>query len=166
MTDFKNIEEVITHIEYLLHIDNKDITDIEPFQKIFKLSAERFAKRFDLDKMKLVKEFNQYKKLINKKVIIYNKVKELGSKNPSPFNFNYSGVSYKTKICVCSKFFESKFKHHTFSFYPTVKYLYVELYETIILFPRLEHIKLYSTKKEFNEHFLDMREYKINQIIN
>jgi hypothetical protein len=44
--------------------------------------------------------------------------------------------------------------------------LYVELDEMIVLFPRHEHIKLYSTKKEFNEHFLDMREYKINQIIN
>lgn len=67
MVEFKNIEEVVVHIESLLHIDNKDITDIEPFQKIFKLSAERFAKRFDLDKMKLVKEFNQYKKKIHKK---------------------------------------------------------------------------------------------------
>jgi len=166
MNEFKNIEELVTHIEYLLNKNNEDITDIDIFKKVNKLSAEKLAKKFGIDETKLVKEFNQYKKLINKKIIIYNKVKELGSKNPSPFNFNYSGVSYKTKICVCSKFFESKFKHHTFFFYPTVKYLYLELYETIILFPRLEHIKLYSTKKEFNEHFLDMREYKINQIIN
>ena len=77
MHEFKNIEEVVTHIESLLQIDNKDITDIGPFQKIFKLSAEKFAKRFDLDKIKLVKEFNQYKKKIHKKIIIYNKVKQL-----------------------------------------------------------------------------------------
>lgn len=166
MVDFKNIEEVVAHIEYLLHIDNKDITDIEPFQNIFKLSAERFSKRFDLDKMKLVKEFNQYKKKIHKKIIIYNKVKQLKKVKLNPIIFHYSGLQYKTKPCMCSKLFEPKFKHRTFTFYPEVKYLYVELDEMIVLFPRLEHIKLYSTKKEFNEHFLDMREYKINQIIN
>jgi hypothetical protein len=165
MVEFKNIEEVVVHIESLLHIDNKDITDIEPFQKIFKLSAERFAKRFDLDKMKLVKEFNQYKKKIHKKIIIYNKVKQLKKVKLNTFTFYYSGVAHRTKPCMCSKLFESKFKHRTFTFYPEVKYLYVELDEMIVLFPRREHIKLYSTKKEFNEHFLDMREYKINQII-
>ena len=37
--------------------------------------------------------------------------------------------------------------------------------EMIVLFPRREHIKLYSTKKEFNENFVDMREYKINLIL-
>lgn len=166
MVEFKNIEEVVAHIESLLSIDNGDINDIEPFKKIHKLSAEKMAKRFGLDEMKLVKEFNQYKKKINKKVIIYNKVKELKKLNPKPFDFRYSGDLHKTKVCICSKFFEAKFKHHTFSFYPEVKYLYVELDDSIILFPKQEHIKLYSTKKEFNEHFLDMREYKINQIIN
>ena len=165
MHEFKNIEDVEAHIESLLQIDNKDITDIEPFQKIFKLSGERFAKRFDLDKMKLVKEFNQYKKKIHKKIIIYNKVKQLRKVKLNTLIFHYSGIGYKTKKCVCFKFFESKFKHRTFSFYPEVQYLYVELDDTIVLFPRCEHIKLYSTKKEFNEHFLDMREYKINQII-
>lgn len=165
MHEFKNIEDVVAHIEYLLQIDNKDITDIEPFQKIFKLSAERFAKRLDLDKIKLVKEFNQYKKKIHKKIIIFNKVNELKKKTPTPFNFYSSGIQYKTRVCFCYNFFEAKFKHHTFSFYPQVKYLYVELEDTIVIFPKKEHIKLYSTKKEFNEHFLDMREFKINQII-
>jgi hypothetical protein len=167
MVEFKNIEEVVTHINYLLQIDNKYITDIEPFQKIFKLSAERFAKRFSLDKMTLVKEFNQYKKKIHKKIIIYNRVKKLKKVKLSQFTFYYSGVGYKTKNCICYKLFESKFKNRTFTFYPEIEYLYIELDNIIVLFPRIEHIKqLYSTKKEFNEHFLDMREYKINQIIN
>ncbi len=166
MKDFTNIGEVFTYIESLLDIDNEDIIDVESFQKIFNFSGERFAKKFNLDELTLVKEFNEYKKKIHKKIIIYNKVKELRKTTPKPFNFYYSGVQYKTKTCICSKFFESKYKHRTFSFYPQVKYLYVELDEMIVLFPKLEHIKLYSTKKEFNEHFLDMREYKINQIIN
>jgi len=166
MHEFKNIEDVVTHIESLLQIDNEDITNIKEYHKIFKFSAEKLANKFELDEMKLVKEFNQYKKQIYKKIIIFEKVKELKKKTPTPFNFYYNGIQYKTKICMCSKFFEAKFKHHTFSFYPQVKYLYVELDDTIVLFPKQEHIKLYSTKKEFNEHFLDMREYKINQIIN
>ena len=102
---------------------------------------------------------NFNKKKIHKKIIIYNKVRQLKKVKLNPFTFHYSGVAHKTKPCMCSKLFESKFKHRTFTFYPEVKYLYVELDEMIVLFPRREHIKLYSTKKEFNEHFLDMREY-------
>lgn len=165
MKDYKNIDEVVDYIQSLLQKENEDITDINEYHKIFKFSAEKLAKKFDLDETKLVNDFNLYKKQIYKKIIIFDKVKELKKKTPTPFNFYSSGIQYKTKVCVCYKFFEAKFKHHTFSFYPQVKYLYVELEDTIVIFPKQEHIKLYSTKKEFNEHFLDMREFKINQII-
>ncbi len=169
MHDFKKIEDVLDYIQTLLHIDNKDIIDIDidNFSKIKKLSPEKIAKRFNLDELTLVKEFNQYKKQINKKIIIYNKVKKLKDVEPIPFTFNYSGNKYKTKISVCYKLFEVKYRHHLFTFYPQVKYLYVELNEeNIILFNDSNYLRLYSTTKEFNEHFIDSREYKINQIIN
>lgn len=166
MNEFKNIDEVISYIESLINRNNEDIIDIEEYHKIFKFSAEKLARRFNLDETKLVTDFNQYKKQIYKKIIIFEKVKKLKKINPENIYFNYANETYKTRNCVCIDFFESKYKHHTFLFYPQVKYLYVELEKTIVLFPdNQNHIRLYATKKEFNKHFVDIREFKINQII-
>lgn len=170
MKDFKNIEEVLQYVNHLIKIDdgNVGIEDIEEFNKFIKFSPERIANKFGLNELEFVKEFNQYKKKINKKIIIYNKIKQLKKVRIIPFIFNYSGERYDTKVCFCVKFFEVKYKHKTTNFYPTIKYLYVFLKENVVLFPSntYQSTKLYMTYKEFDENFIDMREYKINQIIN
>lgn len=169
MEKFKSIEEVLQYVNYLIKIDNNDISieNIEQFNKFLKFSPEKMARRFELDELDVVKEFNQYKKEINKKLIIYKKVKELKNKKIIPFGFNYSKQIYDTKVSFCEKFFEIKYEHKTTRFYPTIKYLYVKLDDNVVLFPNnnYQSTKLYMTYKEFDEHFIDMREYKINQIL-
>jgi hypothetical protein len=71
-----------------------------------------------------------------------------------------------TKFCVCKKFFQIK---SNAKFYPTITYLYCELEgffpnENLVVFA--ENQKVYITEDEFNENFIDLREYKINSIIN
>ena len=74
MKDYKNIDEVIDYIQSLLQKENEDITDIDEYHKVFKFSAEKLAKKFNLDETKLINDFNQYKKQIYKKIIIFDKV--------------------------------------------------------------------------------------------
>ena len=164
MEDFKNIEEVL---EYIVYLNNLSITkgNLVPFKKFLKFSPEKLAKKFDLDELSLVKDFNQYKKKIHKRIIIYEKVKYLKKINPEPFKFLYAGDTHITKVSVCENFFETKYKSKTIKFYPGVKYLYVMSSE-IILFPNGQAGKrLFLTEDEFNNYFLDMREFKINQIL-
>jgi len=165
MDDFKNIEEVL---EYIVYLNNLSITksNLVPFKKFLKFSPEKLAKKFDLDELSLVKDFNQYKKGIHKKVIIYEKIKLLKKINPESFKFHFSGDIHIAKVSVCENFFETKYKSKTIKFYPGVKYLYVMMTSEIILFPNGQAGKrLFLTEDEFNNYFLDMREFKINQIL-
>lgn len=166
MEDFKNIEEVLEYIGYL---NNLSITkgNLVSFKNFLKFSPEKLAKKFELDKLSLVKDFNQYKKEIHKRVIIYEKVKSLKKNNPEPFKFHFGGDIYMTKVSVCENYFETKYKSRTIKFYPGVKYLYVMLKTEFILFPNENDTrkKLFLTENEFNNYFLDMREFKINQIL-
>ena len=61
MDDFKNIEEVL---EYIVYLNNLSITkgNLVPFKNFLKFSPEKLAKKFELDELSLVKDFNQYKK--------------------------------------------------------------------------------------------------------
>lgn len=165
MEDFKNIEEVL---EYIVYLNNLSIAkgNLVPFKKFLKFSPEKLAKKFELDELSLVKDFNQYKKEIHRKIIIYEKIKSLKKINPMPFNFNFGGDVYIVKVSVCETFFETKYKSKTIKFYPGVKYLYVMMSGEMVLFPNGQAGKrLFLTENEFNNHFIDMREFKINQIL-
>lgn len=165
MEDFKNIEEVL---EYIVYLNNLSITkgNLVPFKNFLKFSPEKLANKFELDELSLVKDFNQYKKEIHKKVIIYEKIKSLKKINPIPFNFHFGGDIYFAKVSVCETFFETKYKSKTIKFYPGVKYLYVMMLSEMVLFPNGQAGKrLFLTENEFNSHFIDMREFKINQIL-
>lgn len=161
MNSLKELNEWVEKIKKLeVNDDNIDILN-----NFIRTSPEKIADKLQIERLPLVKEFDKHKKEIHNKVIIYNRVKVLKKRKLETFNFKYNGKSYPTKFCICKKFFQVK---SNAKFYPSIKYLYCELEgffanENLVVFA--ENQKVYITEGEFNEYFIDMREYKINSII-
>lgn len=160
-----SLQEVNEWIEKVKNLEVND-DNINILNNFIRVSPEKIADRLSIERGPLVKEFDKHKKEIHNKVIIYNRVKVLKKRKLESFIFKYNGKPYPTKFCVCKKFFEIK---SNAKFYPTITYLYCELEgffpnENLVVFA--ENQKVYITEDEFNENFIDLREYKINSIIN
>lgn len=153
--------------EWVEKIKNLEVNDnnIEILNNFIKTSPEKIADKLGIEREPLVKEFDKHKKEIHNKVIVYNRVNVLKKRKLEKFIFKYNGKSYPTKLCVCTNFFQVK---SNAKFYPTITYLYCEVEEfsneNLVVFA--ENQKVYITENEFNENFIDLREYKINSIIN
>ena len=162
MNSLQELNEWIEKIKNL----NVDDDNIDLLNNFIRFSPEKFADKLGLERGLLVKEFDKHKKEVHNKVIIYNRVKVLKKRKLESFTFKYNGKPYPTKFCVCTKFLQVK---SNAKFYPTITYLYCELdgffpNENLVVFA--ENQKVYITENEFNENFIDLREYKINSIIN
>lgn len=154
--------------EWVEKIKNLEVNDdnIGLLNQFIRFSPEKMADKIGIEREPLVKEFDKHKKEIHNKVIIYNRIKQLSNRKLEPFTFRYNGKSYQTKTCVCKKYLSIK---SNAKFYPSIKYLYCELEgflpnENLVVFA--ENQKVYITEEEFNENFIDLREYNINLIIN
>lgn len=154
--------------EWVERIKNLEVNDdnIELLNKFIRTSPEKIADKLGIERVSLVKEFDKHKKEIHNKVIIHNRIKQLKKRKLDPFTFYYNGKPYPTKFCICTNFLEVK---SNAKFYPSIKYLYCELEgflpnEDLVVFA--ENQKVYITEEEFNENFIDLREYNINLIIN
>jgi hypothetical protein len=164
MRDFKSIEEFNNYTKYLIELNTDD--NVDELRQYLRISPERIAKKFDLDILTLVKKTNVNKKKIHKKLIIRERIKLLSKIIPETFNFNYSGVTYKSRMCVCVNFFEFKYKSKIIRFYPTIKYIYMYIKDQIVLLPTNSiTIKIHITNREFNNYFIDSREDIINKIL-
>jgi hypothetical protein len=162
MNSLQELNEWIEKIKNL----NVDDDNIDLLNNFIRFSPEKFSDKLGLEREPLVKEFDKHKKEVHNKVIIYNRVKVLKKRKLETFTFKYNGKPYPTKFCVCTKFLQVK---SNAKFYPTITYLYCELEgffanENLVVFA--ENQKVYITENEFNENFIDLREYKINSIIN
>lgn len=154
--------------EWIRKIKNLEVNDNNTyvFNDFIRLSPEKIADKLKVEKSYLIREFNKHKKEIHRKLIIHKRIKVLKERKLDTFNFNYNNKIYKTKFCVCKKFLQIK---SNAKFYPNITYLYCELEaflpnEKLVVFT--ENQKVYITEIEFNGNFIDLREYKINEIIN
>jgi hypothetical protein len=159
-----SLQELNKWIEEIKNLEVND-DNIDILNSFIRASPEKIADKLGIERKPLVKEFDKHKKEIHNKVIIYNRVKVLKKRKLETFNFKYNGKFYPTKFCVCTKFLQVK---SNAKFYPSITYLYCELQgffsnENLVVFT--ENQKVYITESEFNEYFIDMREYKINSII-
>jgi hypothetical protein len=160
-----SLQELNQWVEKIKNLDVDD-NNIDLLNNFIKFSPEKFADKIGLERESIVKEFDKHKKEIHNKVIVYNRVKVLKKRKLETFIFKYNGKPYPTKFCVCKNFFQIK---SNAKFYPSITYLYCELEgffpnENLVVFA--ENQKIYITENEFNENFIDLREYKINSIIN
>lgn len=160
-----SLQELNDWVEKIKNLEVND-DNIEILNNFIRVSPEKIADKLSIEREPLVKEFDKHKKEIHNKVIVFNRVKVLKKRKLETFTFKYNGKSYPTKICICTKYLHVK---SNAKFYPTISYLYCELEgffpnENLVVFA--ENQKVYITESEFNENFIDMREYKINSIIN
>jgi hypothetical protein len=166
MKKFNSLDDLFDYVDYVRNIttDESSMTEIKNFSKI---SAERIARQFDLDEKDFVKRFNKVKKEINFKLLMYNNIKNLRKRKVEKVYMNLNNRVLISSSCICTRFFEVRFMSKNIRFYPSIEYQYING-DGLIIYTCNEskHLnKLYLTNDEFNQHFLDIREFKINQIL-
>ena len=140
--------------------------NIDVLKSFIKFSPEKAADKLGIERSILVNMFNNYKRIIHNKIIIFEKSQLLKSHNPNNFGFYYDGNYVRTIKAICIEYLQIKFKGKVVKFYPDVKYLYYGVSDSIIIFPIDDTIrKIYITKDEFYDHFKNLRDYKISKLI-
>jgi len=140
-------------------------------EEVFKFSPEKFIIENGLEES-FVKEFQKDRKIVHNRLIDYNKIQILKKRKVVPEKFMYGGKIHETRVCVCIQRFKNE-EHRAkkgYDFYETIHYNYVIIYDSffdrddVIIFDA-KGSKVYSTINEFNKHFIDIREHKIDQLL-
>lgn len=166
MKKFNALDDLFDYVDYIRNMTTNDssIVEIASFSRI---SPERLARKFDLNEKDFVKKFNKIKKEINFKLLMHNNIKNLRKRKIEKVYLTINNKVLSSKSCVCTRFFEVRFQSKNIRFYPSIEYQYING-DGLLIYTCNEskHLnKLYLTTDEFNQHFLDIREYKINQIL-
>ena len=164
MEKFEKLEDLYDYVSYIKDIQVTDAT-IKEIASFSRISPERLARKFDLNEKDFVKKFNKIKKEINFKLLIHNNIKNLRKRKIEKVYLTTNNKVLSSKSCVCTRFFEVRFQSKNIRFYPSIEYQYING-DGLLIYTESKHLnKLYLTTDEFNQHFLDIREYKINQIL-
>ena len=141
-------------------------------QEVFKFSPENFSKSKGLDTESFVKQFQKERKIIHHRLIDFNKIQVLKKRKVKIEKYKTGGKTYDARICVCIKRFKNEEQRAKggYDFYETIQYNYVIIYDSF--FGKDDAIifddkggRVYSTVTEFNKHFIDIREHKIDQLL-
>jgi hypothetical protein len=164
------IEEYNSWIGLLKALEIKK-ANLAAFESVFKFSPEKFAKDNSLDDS-FIKSFQKDRKEIHGKIIAHKKIEFLKKRKVVPEKFFYGGEKLTTRVCVCIKRFrnESPRARNGYDFFESIHYNYIIIYDSFydkedaVLFNPTGG-SIYSTVNEFNEHFIDIREHKINILL-
>jgi len=140
-------------------------------EEVFKFSPEKFIRENGLDES-FVKEFQKDRKFIHNRLIDYNKITQLRKRKVVTEKFFYGGKQHESRVCVCIKRFKNEEQRAKggYDFYETIHYNYAIMHDffhdkdDVILFDA-KGSKVYSTINEFNKHFIDIREHKIDMLL-
>jgi hypothetical protein len=138
---------------------------------VFKFSPEKFIRENRLEES-FVKEFQKDRKFVHNRLIDYNKIQILKKRKVVPEKFVYGGKQHESRVCVCIQRFKNEEQRAKggYDFYETIHYNYAIMYDSffdrddVIIFDT-KGSKVYSTINEFNKHFIDIREHKINMLL-
>lgn len=165
------LEDYNKWIEMLKNVEiRKSNTDL--FDMVFKFSPDKFAKSKGLDIESFVKQFQKERKIIHHRLIDFKKIQALKKRKVKTEKYTTGGKTYDARVCVCIKRFknEEQRARNSYDFYETIQYNYVIVYDSFfgkddaIIFDD-KGKRVYSTITEFNKHFIDIREYKIDQLL-
>ena len=165
------LEDYNKWIEMFKTVDIRK-NNIDIFDAVFKFSPEKFAKSKGLDIESFVKQFQKERKVIHHRLIDFNKIQVLKKRKVKIEKYTTGGKTYDARICVCIKRFKNEEQRAKggYDFYETIQYNYVIIYDSF--FSKDDAIifddkggRVYSTVTEFNKHFIDIREHKINSIL-
>jgi hypothetical protein len=141
------------------------------FESVFKFSPEKFIRENGLEES-FIKEFQKDRKIVHNRLMDYNKIRILKKRKVVLEKFFYGGKFHESRVCVCIKRFKNE-EHRAkggYDFHETIHYNYAiihdafhERYDAIIF--NEKGSKVYSTVNEFNRHFIDIREHKIDMLL-
>ncbi len=169
---FNNEDEFFKHVEYLktLTISEDSIFKIKNF---LKFSPNKFARKIGIDEEEFQRKFNQIKKPLHLKLLYYKKVISLRDYRPElgifekfinlgkKWDSDWIKVEIRKSMCVCIKSFK---RHGDPTFYETIYYSYCLYDDRYFLFDSNDRsIELNSD--EFNQHFIDYRDWAIDKIL-
>jgi hypothetical protein len=169
---FNNEDEFFKHVEYLktLTISEYSIFKIKNF---LKFSPNKFARKIGIDEEEFQRKFNQIKKPLHLKLLYYKKVISLRDYRPElgifekfinlgkKWDSDWIKVEIRKSMCVCIKSFK---RHGDPTFYETIYYSYCLYDDRYFLFDSNDRsIELNSD--EFNQHFIDYRDWAIDKIL-
>ncbi len=166
MKKFNSLDDLFDYVDYIRNMTTND-SSIEEIKNFKRISAERISRKFDLNEKDFVKKFNKIKKEVNFKLLMYNNIKKLRRRKIERVYITINNAVLSSKSCICTKFFDINLTSKNIRFYPSIEYQYINA-DGLLIYTCNEskHLnKLYLTKDEFNDHFLDIREYKINQVL-
>ena len=132
--------------------------------KFGRFSPEKFAKSNNLDEESFIKEVNGYKKFIHNKLLCSDRITKLRKYKPDLRPIRYGSESFQPRLCICNKFYFSNGKYSKFRFYETINYHYIVMQDVIIVFNEKKS-SVHMTDSEFDEHFDDIRNILIDQIL-
>ena len=141
------------------------------FEDVFKFSPEKFIKENGLDES-FIKEFQKERKAIHNRMIDHKKIQQLKKRKVVTEKFIHGGNTHEARVCVCTKRFKNEVHRAKggYDFYETICYNYVIIFdkffdrEDVIIF-EVSGKRVYSTISEFNRHFIDIREHKIDMLL-
>lgn len=167
---FNNLDEFYKKLEEVSKFEPTK-ENVDYLKNFLRFSPNRFARKLGIDEIEFQKKFNSLKPKLVRKLTYMRNVLKLSKYNPTPkmadiylhedgiLNFKKSNVI----VCICKKDFRS---NKGLYFYKTIKYLYTIKQNNIyIVIFENERSFVQLNKKTFLEHFVDMREFKINQIL-
>lgn len=158
--------------EWMQRLKQEPITDAsrKEIEKAMLFSPDRFAKANGLGE-DFVKEYQSDRKHIHGRLLDDKKIKQLKKRKVEETTFFYGGRQKKARICVCVKTMKNE-EHRAkggYKFYEGIKYNYAFAdgfmgEEDVFIFDE-RGMKVYTTPSAFNDHFVDIREHLIDQIL-
>ena len=158
LEEFNNIEEFRIYIQNILILEIEKISD-DHYKYITKLSSSKYSRKFNIDKLILEKEFNEYKKIIHNKYIASNKLKKIKSRGNQYQFLDTKNLSE----CICIKKFKNNMLGSGPNTYQSIHYYYKVVDNDYYVY--LDSVKkIIISHDEFKTHFIDKRNYTINQL--
>ena len=142
----------------------------DEIRKAMRFSPEKFAAARGLGD-EFISEFQADRKALHGRLIDHERISKLKKRKVEEMNFFYGGIAKKARICVCVK--EMKNEQHRarggYKFYEGIKYNYSTAEgfngnEDIFIFDE-KGTRVYTTPEAFDDHFVDIREHKIDLIL-
>jgi hypothetical protein len=169
---FKDLEEFYKKVEEVSKFEPTK-ENVDYLKNFLRFSPNRFARKLGIDEIEFQKKFNSLKPKLGKKLTYMRNVLKLSKYSPTPkileaYIYENDILNIKevsTTVCICKKDFRIDKRIH---FYKGINYLYAKTFKDIkeyMVFDEDERINIELNKKTFLEHFVDAREFKINQIL-
>lgn len=170
---FDSEDEFYKYIEYLkeLPMSQDSVLEINNF---LRFSPNKFARKININEEDFQRKFNQLKKPLHLKSLYYKRIIKLRDYRPELGVFekfmnlgrrkwdpDWVKFELRKSMCVCIK----SFKRHGYpTFYETIYYSYCQYeYEYILFDTDGSNIELLSD--DFDQHFIDYRDWTIGKIL-